>query len=110
MSNSRTFVCSWDSAGFEAIIDLTDWYNGAVMNILQDNGLGDPPVNIQAMQMRARFNSHRNPEIWVLNTTEDFSEESLWEYAQEYPQALADLIRSKGKPLYRNTAINQVIR
>jgi len=110
MNNSRVFVCSWDSAGFEAIIDFTDWYDNAVMNALQDKGLGTPPVNITALTMRARFNPHRNPEIWILTTTEDFSEQSLWEYATENPQALADLIRSKGKPLYRNTAINHVIR
>jgi len=100
MSSSKVFVCSWDNLGFEAIVDFSDWYNNSVMSVLQDKGLGTPPANVEAMMMRARFNPQRNPEVWSFSTTEDLTEETLRSFAEENPQALVDLIRSRGKKLY----------
>lgn len=102
MSKNKVFVVSFDTAGFEAIVDLTDWYLESSMDVLRNGQLKKPPVSLQALEMRARFNPHRNPEVWILHTTEDFTEDSLREVAEENPQLLADLIREKGKPVYQN--------
>lgn len=102
MSKTRVYVCMWDENGFEVLKDCTSWERDSMLNTLADKPLKSAPVNLQAMTMRARFNPQRNYEIWTFNTTEDFDEDSLWEIADENPQALVNLIRDRGKKLYAN--------
>jgi hypothetical protein len=55
--------------------------------------------------LRARFNPHRNYEIYAVTTPEGVTQELLAEWFNESPQTFADLIRSKGVKLHglRNT-------
>ena len=99
-SKSRIYICMWDENGFEVIKDCTKWERDTFLNTIAGKELSKPPVNLQAMTMRARFNPQRSYEIYTFNTVEEFDEESLWEIATENPQALVDLIREKGKRLY----------
>lgn len=103
---SRVYICMWDENGFEVLKDCTSWERDSLLNTLAGKPLRPAPVNLQAMTMRARFNPHRNYEIWTFNTTEDFNEEALWEIADENPQTLVDMIRDKGKKLYGATLGN----
>lgn len=94
-NNMRRFITLFDSLGFESIIDITNDEKNDTLKILK----GENPDNraselLHMMTLRARFNPQRNPEIWVFES--DISEKVLYEYSQEYPQQLADLIRKKG--------------
>lgn len=98
--NSKVYICYWDCNGFECIVDMTKWGNQSLLDTIAGKELSPPPVNLKILTMRAKFNPQRNPEIWTFNTSHDITEESLWNYAEENPQALVDLIRDKGKRIY----------
>jgi hypothetical protein len=97
----------WDERGFETIKDCSSWERESLLNTIAGKKLSTPPVNLQAMMMRARFNPQRNYEIWTFNTEESLDEETLWSYAETDPQALVDMIRSRGKKLYGEPATTE---
>lgn len=101
MSNSRIYICMWDCNGFEVIEDLTRWENESFLNSISGKELSKPPVNLRLLKLRAHVNPHRNYEIWTFNTTSDINKDDLWMIANENPQSLVDLIREKGKNLYK---------
>lgn len=102
MGKTRVYICMWDENGFEVLKDCTNWERQSLLDTIAGRNLKPAPVNLQAMTMRARFNPQRNYEIWTFNTEEDLDEDTLWEYAEENPQALVDMIRDRGKRLYAN--------
>ena len=102
MSKSKVYICMWDENGFETLKDCTSWERQSLMNTIAGKELTPAPVNLRAMTMRARFNPQRAYEIWSFNTDESIDEDTLWEIAQENPQALVDMIRTNGKKLYAN--------
>jgi hypothetical protein len=97
----------WDCNGFEVLKDCSSWERESLLNTIAGKELTKPPVNLQAMTMRARFNPQRNYEIYTFNTTEELDEETLWRYADENPQALVDMIRERGKRLYGEPATTE---
>lgn len=109
MTKERLFVAYWDCLGFESITDCTTWERQTLLNEIAGKELKPAPVNLHAMMMRARFNPQRSPEIWSFTTTEGITEQELREIAADNPQYLVDLIREKGKCLYRCVAPTQVI-
>jgi hypothetical protein len=104
-SKTRVYICMWDENGFEVLKDCSSWERQSLLDTIAGRPLATPPVNLQALTLRARFNPQRNYEIWTFNTEEDFDEESLWEIAESNPQPLVDLIRKNGKRLYGNTKV-----
>jgi hypothetical protein len=93
----------WDENGFETIVDMSSWERESLLNTIAGKQLSKPPVNLQAMTMRARFNPQRAYEIWTFNTEESLDEDTLWSYAEDNPQGLVDMIRDRGKQLYANS-------
>jgi hypothetical protein len=94
----------WDCNGFEVIKDCSSWERQSLLDTIAGKELTKPPVSLQAMTMRARFNPQRNYEIWTFNTEESLDEDTLWSYAETNPQALVDMIRDCGKRLYGEPA------
>ena len=109
-SRSRVYICYWDCNGFECIVDMTSWEKQSLLDTIAGKSLKSPPVSLNALTMRARFNPQRNPEIWTFNTDYEMTEEILWKYAEENPQALVDLIREKGKKIYGYASEEPVIK
>ena len=109
MTKERLFIAYWDCLGFETIVDCTTWESQTLLNEIAGKELKPAPINLHAMMMRARFNPQRGPEIWSFTTTEEINESELKEIAQENPQHLVDLIRERGKCLYRSVTPKQVI-
>lgn len=101
-SKTRVYICMWDENGFEVLKDCSSWERQSLLDTIAGKKLSTPPVNLKAMTMRARFNPQRNYEIWTFNAVEELDEDTLWSYADENPQALVDMIRSRGKQLYSN--------
>ncbi len=102
-SRTRVYICMWDCNGFEVIKDCSSWERQSLLDTIAGKKLSTPPINLQAMTMRAGFNPQRNYEIWTFNTEEDLDEDTLWGYAETNPQALVDMIRARGKQLHSNT-------
>jgi hypothetical protein len=99
---TQKFLLVWDMYGIEAIIDLTLEMQDEVEYRLKDTSC-DPKNycnTIDFWMLRARFNPHRNYEIYAITVPEDITREKLAEWFNESPQALADLIRDKGVKLY----------
>jgi hypothetical protein len=54
------------------------------------------------MTMRARFNAERSYEIYAMDCDESITEEDLFDFWDNSPQAAADLTREKGVRLFSN--------
>ena len=106
-SKSRVYICMWDENGFETLKDCTSWERETFLNTIAGKELTPAPVSLHALTMRARFNPQRAYEIWTFNTDENIDEETLWEIANETPQALVDMIRERGKKLYGNAKVTE---
>lgn len=101
-SKTRVYICMWDENGFETLKDCSSWERESLLNTIAGKPLKPAPVNLQVMTMRARFNPQRAYEIWTFNAEESLDEETLWKIADENPQELVNMIRSRGKKLYAN--------
>jgi hypothetical protein len=99
-SKSHQFVAYFDCLGFECIVDITSAERRQLLETIQ--GLpASPAFNLHAMMLRARFNPHRSPEIWIFES--DVNEKQLCELAESDPQQMADLIRSHGHAVFVST-------
>jgi hypothetical protein len=90
----------WDCNGFEVLKECSSWENQSLLDTLAGRPLKQSPINLQAMIMRARYNPHRNYEIWTFNTEENLNEDTLWSYAKNNLQELIAMIQLRGKKLY----------
>lgn len=97
---SNTWLVYFDSDGFECIMNVSQ--------IMRDNMVkklsGEPQQSIplQQMELRARFNTQRCPEIWTFTATEDIDQQALDQWADEAPQQFADWVRANGTSIGNN--------
>jgi hypothetical protein len=91
----NVFLFSFDENAFESIVNLTAIDETFLMAKMGDEEKMPKSVNsiLTMVSMRARFNEHRRMEVWLLKLSDEFTEEGLWEWSQEDPQAVADLAR-----------------
>lgn len=111
MSNGNIFVFSFSREGWEAIVNLTEIDEQNIMDKMSDTSPKRTVAEILTMmKTRAQFNQDRGMEVWLVKLDESFTEEGLLEWAEEDPQAVADLARM-GEPVYSNykTRIKDVI-
>lgn len=52
------------------------------------------------LELRARYNSHRHYEIYVVDAVNGITREDIVEMFESSPQTAADTIRAKGHCLY----------
>jgi len=52
-----------------------------------------------AMDMRARFNSHRELEIYHINVDSDINEDEFMDICRDNPAGMLKLLKEKGKVL-----------
>lgn len=104
---TRTFLASWDTLGFECVIDITKIERENLIAVLS----GKNPTNLDTMLrniiLRARFNPQRFPQVWIFKSNVD--QKTLWAAASESPQATADLIRKHGTKVYGDPVTKPVI-
>ena len=108
MTKERKFLAYWDCLGFEGIWDITTYERQKLLADIKNTKV-KPPVNLNALMLRARYNPQRNPEVWLFTATDEIREDGLLEVAKENPQYLVDLIREKGTCVYRSVPQKQVI-
>lgn len=97
-SNTITWVAMWDMYGLELLINVTEWEHKRTIAILKEEKLTGYP-NLNMMIVRARVNFQRHYEIYSFQTT-DLSEKGIINQFNNDPQAMVDLIRSKGEKIY----------
>lgn len=96
----RYFLLSWDREGFECVQDITDqhpdnWDKSQLMLALKSNPVRKNPLFSQlgGMMMRARFNTQRDPEIYIIGVDDDIDIDTVREWSKSDPQSLVDWTR-----------------
>lgn len=101
--------------GLEAVIDVTEWERRSIQadkeriwGVLSSEDLQDPgnPVErnlnqvVTAILMRARVNSQRHYEVYTVQTDATITADDMKQMFEDSPQAMADLVRERGKKLW----------
>lgn len=104
------FAIMWDCFGLEAVTRMPD---PADTTFALLKGEKPPEVpNLMHWQLRARYNSQRNYEIYIITATAGIDVEDIREMFENDPQGAADTIRRIGHKYYsdRQTGDRVVIR
>lgn len=109
MEENFRYITLFDNLGFECIIDITcdDAVRAEAVLYDKDDPQKEIMQLINKLSLRARFNPHRNPEIWVFWS--DINEETLFRNAEKNPQGMADLIRKNGVNVYKSEKTKNII-
>jgi hypothetical protein len=101
--SDRTFIVMWCSEGLECVVDITSIERKNSWAILK----GEPTTalpNLNAMVLRARYNSQRSYEIYLVTAVPEITEQDIAEMFENSPQEAADLIRERGRQIYSDRA------
>jgi hypothetical protein len=103
---SDTIALMWDSNGLEAAVNITSIRQQRVWATLKGEDVGKIPAepNLLHWQLRARFNSHRHYEIYLLELEEGITVDDVREAFEADPQTMADTVRRIGHRFYSNRA------
>jgi len=94
------FIVMWDNTGLEFVGDYTDYAQDRVWAELQGKRSEKTFVNLMHLQLRARYNTHRHYEIYLINAAEGIRAEDIRAMFDADPQTAADIIREKGLKYY----------
>ncbi len=103
----HAYMAYFDTLGFEWIFSISDYEKKKFWATLKGEDKVDFPIPRYAI-LRAQANPQRFPEIWAFES--DIELEELRVYSEEAPQALADAIRSHGRPVFRTPRQETVIQ
>jgi hypothetical protein len=102
MSKTNQYVVMWDCYGLESVAQVPDPAQ-ATFAVLQGKKPAQLP-NINMWALRARFNTQRHYEIYVISTEQNISENDIREMFEADPQKAADTIRRLGHKFYSDRA------
>ena len=92
------FAIMWDCNGLEAVVRVP---NPADRTFALLKGVEPPrPPNIMHWELRARYNSQRHYEIYLITATPGISEDDIRDMFEADPQTAADTIRRIGHQHY----------
>lgn len=96
----RYILASWCINGFECLQDITNLHpdsfeKGQIIEALKGNNIKYNPLSqqITMMQLRARYNSHRQYEIYVFATNNEIDFNDVLGWMEKDPQSLVEWIR-----------------
>lgn len=96
------FAVMWDCHGLESVVRIP---NPADTTFALLKGVEPPrPPNILHWQLRARYNSQRHYEIYVITATPGIEEQHIRDMFDADPQSAADTIRRIGNKFYSDRA------
>ena len=97
---NHKFLVMWCNEGLESVVDLTQDEQQRAWSALK----GKTPVsqlpNINHMILRARYNTQRHYEIYVVEATEGITADDIRDMFENSPQTAADTIRERGNCLH----------
>jgi len=96
------FAIMWDCRGLEAVQRVPNPAD-ATFALLKGQEPPRPP-NILHWQLRARYNSQRHYEIYIITATPGIDEDDIREMFEADPQSAADTIRRIGHKYYSDRA------
>jgi hypothetical protein len=103
------FVVMWDNTGLEFVGDWTDFNQDSMWSTLQGKKSEKTFVNLMHLELRARYNTHRHYEIYLINAAEGIRADDIRDMFAADPQTAADIIREKGHKYYSDRVnTNQV--
>jgi hypothetical protein len=102
MSKTNQYVVMWDCNGLEAVQKVPDPAD-TTFAVLQGKKPPKMP-NINMWALRARFNSQRNYEIYVISADSGIGEQDIVSMFEADPQTAADTIRRLGHKFYSDRA------
>jgi len=94
------FVVMWDNTGLEFVGDWTDFNQDTMWSTLQGKKSDKTFVNLMHLELRARYNTHRHYEIYLINAAEGIRADDIRDMFAADPQTAADIIREKGHQYY----------
>jgi len=94
----NTFAIMWDCHGLEAVEKVPSPAD-TTFAILANKPLPQIP-KIMHWQLRARYNSQRHYEIYIITATAGISEGDIRDMFEADPQSAADTIRRIGHKYY----------
>lgn len=96
----RYYIVSWDNLGVEFFEEITEhhpdnWAKDHLFDTIRQNKRVGKPMgfNLQALILRAQFNSHRHYEIYVFTSDEDLGPTEIKQWFTSDPQSFADWVR-----------------
>ena len=104
------FVVMWDNQGLEFVGDWTEYSQDKMWSELQDKKPTKTFVNLMHLQLRARYNSQRHYEIYIVNAVEGITADDIRAMFDADPQAAADLIRERGHKFYSDRLETQKLK
>ena len=97
MENTDIWILVWDDYGLESVINLSEIDRKNIEAVLSDEKFN---VNLDKvlgyLKLRARFNSHRNYELWALKISVAITIDQLQEAFDSDRVSFIEMIRSKG--------------
>lgn len=110
----NAYIFMWSCEGIESIIPISryeHWDQEQLINMLREEPVKPNPLNniVNTLIMRAKFNTQRHYEIYVVDCHSDLTEEFWHQQWQEHPQFTADLIRDRGIKLYSDRYLKQAV-
>lgn len=96
------FAIMWDCHGLEAVARVPDPAD-TTFALLKGTEPPKPP-NIMHWQLRARYNSQRHYEIYIITATPGITEDDIREMFLANPQVAADTIRRIGNKVFSDRA------
>lgn len=99
------FAVMWDCNGLEAVAHIPD-PKMATFALLKDEKPPAPP-NLLAWELRARYNSQRHYEIYLISVEPGIGEDDIRTMFQDDPQYAADLVRDRGQKFYSDRALER---
>jgi hypothetical protein len=92
------FAIMWDCNGLEAVQRLPDPAD-TTFALLQGEAPPSPP-NMMHWELRARYNSQRHYEIYIITAQPGIEPKDIIEMFENDPQSAADTIRRIGHKYY----------
>lgn len=100
MSGTKVFLVVWDCMGLEFVGNLTDEEQKKMWASLKNEKHTSTFPSLGALILRARYNSQRHYEIYLVSAQEGITAEDIREMFEAAPQTAADTIRRLGEKLY----------
>ena len=96
----RYYIVSWDNHGVEFFEEITEhhpenWAKQHLFDSIKQSKKVQKPMgfNLQALILRAQFNTHRHYEIYVFTSEDSIGPEDIEDMFTRDPQAFADWVR-----------------
>jgi hypothetical protein len=104
-ASGHTVLIMWDDYGIELIHDVTAAEQEEMWRRLSEpenssSNFESAVINLNHLLLRARLNSHRHYEIYLIVLGQDITVEYIQTLFEQHRDAMVDLIRERGTCLH----------